>query len=121
MLCTILILSVLGVTNGFDGLMTGDLKEFNWMTVNGWAKEGNFYVYINSKYQVVQNWVQGEFQNWTSKLLPIQLKLTKLIHSLLLVSLCFPVAEYEKEDGMDMKQPYNLKRRLNIQYFKRYP
>lgn len=31
---------MLGIRNGFDGLMTGDLEEMNWMSVSGWASRG---------------------------------------------------------------------------------
>lgn len=33
-------LSVLGVRNGFEGLIEGDLFEMNWMSVNGWSSMG---------------------------------------------------------------------------------
>jgi 6-phosphofructokinase 1 len=29
-----------GITNGFQGLIGGDLKEMDWMSVNGWASIG---------------------------------------------------------------------------------
>jgi 6-phosphofructokinase 1 len=32
--------TVLGVTNGFQGLIDGTLSELNWMSVNGWASMG---------------------------------------------------------------------------------
>ncbi|MBI5670400.1 MAG: 6-phosphofructokinase [Chloroflexi bacterium] len=32
--------TVLGVTNGFQGLIEGDIKEMDWMSVNGWASIG---------------------------------------------------------------------------------
>lgn len=31
---------MLGVTNGFQGLIDDDLREMNWMSVNGWAPMG---------------------------------------------------------------------------------
>lgn len=31
---------VLGVKRGFRGLIEGDIEEFNWMSVNGWAPQG---------------------------------------------------------------------------------
>lgn len=31
---------VLGVRNGFDGLLKGDIQEMDWMSVNGWASRG---------------------------------------------------------------------------------
>jgi 6-phosphofructokinase 1 len=31
---------VLGISNGFQGLIDGDIKEMNWMSVNGWASMG---------------------------------------------------------------------------------
>ena len=31
---------MLGVRNGFDGLIAGDLEEMDWMSVNGWASMG---------------------------------------------------------------------------------
>jgi 6-phosphofructokinase 1 len=31
---------MVGVTNGFQGLIDGDLKEMDWMSVNGWASTG---------------------------------------------------------------------------------
>ncbi len=31
---------LLGVYNGFQGLIDGDIHEFNWMTVNGWMNTG---------------------------------------------------------------------------------
>ncbi len=32
--------TVLGVTNGFQGLIDGSIREMNWMSVNGWASMG---------------------------------------------------------------------------------
>eukprot|EP01114_Cavostelium_apophysatum_P017691 TRINITY_DN5317_c0_g1_i1.p1 TRINITY_DN5317_c0_g1~~TRINITY_DN5317_c0_g1_i1.p1 ORF type:complete len:766 (-),score=160.32 TRINITY_DN5317_c0_g1_i1:59-2356(-) len=32
--------TILAIRNSFDGLLKGDVEEFNWMSVNGWAKEG---------------------------------------------------------------------------------
>lgn len=32
--------TMLGVRNGFEGLIAGDIYEMNWMTVNGWAPVG---------------------------------------------------------------------------------
>ncbi len=32
--------TVLGVKRGFRGLIEGDIEEFNWMSVNGWAPQG---------------------------------------------------------------------------------
>lgn len=32
--------TMLGVYNGFQGLIDGDIHEFNWMTVNGWMNTG---------------------------------------------------------------------------------
>lgn len=32
--------TVLGVYNGFRGLANGEIEEFNWMSVNGWAPMG---------------------------------------------------------------------------------
>ena len=31
---------MLGVRNGFEGLMEGDVEEMNWMSVSGWASRG---------------------------------------------------------------------------------
>jgi 6-phosphofructokinase 1 len=31
---------MLGVRNGFPGLITGDIREMDWMSVNGWAPTG---------------------------------------------------------------------------------
>ncbi|MBK8020202.1 MAG: 6-phosphofructokinase [Chloroflexi bacterium] len=31
---------MLGVTNGFQGLIDGNIREMNWMSVNGWASMG---------------------------------------------------------------------------------
>jgi len=32
--------TMLGVHNGFDGLINGDVQEMNWMSVSGWASRG---------------------------------------------------------------------------------
>jgi 6-phosphofructokinase 1 len=32
--------TVLGINNGFRGLITGDIEELNWMSVDGWAPAG---------------------------------------------------------------------------------
>jgi 6-phosphofructokinase 1 len=29
-----------GIRNGFEGLLTGDIFEMNWMSVNGWSRQG---------------------------------------------------------------------------------
>jgi 6-phosphofructokinase 1 len=32
--------TMLGITNGFEGLIDGEVKEMDWMSVNGWASMG---------------------------------------------------------------------------------
>jgi 6-phosphofructokinase 1 len=32
--------TMLGITNGFQGLIEGNLREMDWMSVNGWASRG---------------------------------------------------------------------------------
>jgi 6-phosphofructokinase 1 len=38
-----------GVYNGFRGLIEGDMKEFDWMSVNGWAIRGGSELGTNRK------------------------------------------------------------------------
>lgn len=38
---------MLGVRNGFKGLIDGDVEEMNWMSVNGWATMGGAELGIN--------------------------------------------------------------------------
>ena len=40
---------VLGVQNGFDGLINGDIREMDWMSVNGWASMGGSELGTNRK------------------------------------------------------------------------
>jgi 6-phosphofructokinase 1 len=40
---------MLGVQNGFDGLINGDVRELNWMSVNGWASMGGSELGTNRK------------------------------------------------------------------------
>jgi len=32
--------TILAIQNGFDGLLKDEVQEYNWMSVNGWAKQG---------------------------------------------------------------------------------
>jgi 6-phosphofructokinase 1 len=41
--------TMLGVYNGFQGLANGDIKEMNWMSVNGWAPRGGAELGTNRK------------------------------------------------------------------------
>lgn len=41
--------TLLGVCNGFDGLISGDIVEMNWMSVNGWAPKGGSELGTNRK------------------------------------------------------------------------
>ncbi len=38
-----------GVQNGFDGLINGEIREFEWMDVNGWASMGGSELGTNRK------------------------------------------------------------------------
>lgn len=40
---------MLGVKNGFHGLIAGDISEMNWMSVNGWAPTGGAELGTNRK------------------------------------------------------------------------
>ena len=40
---------ILGVQNGFDGLINGDIREMDWMSVNGWASMGGSELGTNRK------------------------------------------------------------------------
>lgn len=40
---------MLGVRNGFQGLIAGDVEELNWMSVNGWAPLGGAELGTNRK------------------------------------------------------------------------
>lgn len=40
---------MLGVKNGFDGLINGDIREMDWMSVNGWASLGGSELGTNRK------------------------------------------------------------------------
>ena len=40
---------MLGVQNGFDGLINGDIRELEWMSVNGWASMGGSELGTNRK------------------------------------------------------------------------
>jgi 6-phosphofructokinase 1 len=40
---------MLGVRNGFHGLIAGDIEELNWMSVNGWAPLGGAELGTNRK------------------------------------------------------------------------
>ena len=31
---------IFGVHNGVEGLLTGNVQEMQWISVNGWAKQG---------------------------------------------------------------------------------
>ncbi len=41
--------TLLGIHNAFLGLIQGDISEFNWMTVNGWATRGGSELGTNRK------------------------------------------------------------------------
>lgn len=41
--------AMLGVQNGFDGLINGDIREMDWMSVNGWASMGGSELGTNRK------------------------------------------------------------------------
>lgn len=41
--------TMLGVQNGFDGLINGDIRELEWMSVNGWASMGGSELGTNRK------------------------------------------------------------------------
>ncbi len=41
--------TMLGVQNGFDGLINGDIHEMDWMSVNGWASMGGSELGTNRK------------------------------------------------------------------------
>ncbi|MFQ5613383.1 MAG: 6-phosphofructokinase [Anaerolineae bacterium] len=41
--------TMLGVYNGFKGLIKGELREFDWMSVNGWALRGGSELGTNRK------------------------------------------------------------------------
>jgi len=43
---------MLGVRNGFEGLITGDIAEMDWMSVNGWAPIGGAELGTNRKVPV---------------------------------------------------------------------
>ncbi len=40
---------VLGIHHGFEGLIEGDIHEYDWMTVNGWAHRGGAELGTNRK------------------------------------------------------------------------
>ncbi len=40
---------MLGIKNGYQGLITGDLEEMDWMSVNGWALMGGAELGTNRK------------------------------------------------------------------------
>jgi len=40
---------MLGVRNGFDGLVCGDIQEMDWMSVTGWASRGGAELGTNTK------------------------------------------------------------------------
>ena len=40
---------MLGVQNGFPGLIAGDIREMEWMSVNGWAPMGGSELGTNRK------------------------------------------------------------------------
>lgn len=40
---------MLGIRNGFEGLIAGDIHEMNWMSVNGWAPRGGAELGTNRK------------------------------------------------------------------------
>ncbi|MFQ5616445.1 MAG: 6-phosphofructokinase, partial [Anaerolineales bacterium] len=40
---------MLGVRNGFEGLIAGDIREMDWMSVNGWAHRGGAELGTNRK------------------------------------------------------------------------
>jgi 6-phosphofructokinase 1 len=44
--------TILGVQNGFDGLINGDILEMDWMSVNGWAPMGGSELGTNRKVPV---------------------------------------------------------------------
>jgi 6-phosphofructokinase 1 len=41
--------TLLGIQNGFQGLITGDIREMDWMSVNGWALLGGSELGTNRK------------------------------------------------------------------------
>ena len=41
--------SMLGVSNGFEGLIEGDVKELTWVSVNGWVSHGGCELGTNRK------------------------------------------------------------------------
>ena len=41
--------TMLGVSNGFEGLIEGDVKELNWASVNGWVSLGGCELGTNRK------------------------------------------------------------------------
>jgi 6-phosphofructokinase 1 len=43
---------MLGVQNGFEGLINGEIREMNWMSVNGWASLGGSELGTNRKVPV---------------------------------------------------------------------
>jgi 6-phosphofructokinase 1 len=54
--------TVLGIHNGFQGLIDGDITEMSWMSVSGWATTGGAELGINRKipqgaelYQIARN------------------------------------------------------------------
>ena len=40
---------VYAIPNGFIGMLKGEISEFSWMTVNGWAIAGGSYLGANRK------------------------------------------------------------------------
>lgn len=61
--------SVVRINNGFEGLVKGEIEEFNWMTVNGWAYIGgselgtNRYIPTNGDfYKIARNIEENNIQ-----------------------------------------------------------
>ena len=60
---------MLGVQNGFDGLINGEIREMDWMSVNGWASMGGSELGTNRKvpkgsdlYAIARNIEEHEIQ-----------------------------------------------------------
>jgi 6-phosphofructokinase 1 len=61
--------TMLGVRNGFQGLITGDIQEMDWMSVNGWAPRGGAELGISRRipskkdfYAIARNIEQHQIQ-----------------------------------------------------------
>lgn len=47
---------LLGISNGFEGLINGEIRELNWMDVNGWTTQGGSELGTNRKVPLGGEW-----------------------------------------------------------------